>query len=144
MMNTFSCPREAELLDALERGFIGAELDAHASSCASCGEIRNVAKAFLHERANAFVEAPVPSSGTMLWRMHVRRRLEAQTTARRSLLIGQAVTLAVAIALVVAFFGGEVRHFIATLTVSTPLLLVLGTSLLVAPLVLGWAAIRQK
>lgn len=143
MIHTSSCPREPELLEALEGGFIGAELGEHVASCAACSEIRGVAAAFLDERAHAFNEAPVPSSGTMLWRMHIRHRLEAQAAARGSLLIGQAVTVIVALVLVIAFFGSEVRAFATTIHLSTPLLYIIGTWLLIAPL-LGWAAIRQK
>jgi predicted anti-sigma-YlaC factor YlaD len=129
------------------RGFVGAELEAHVASCPSCGELRVVAGALLDERAQAIIEAPVPSAGTMLWRMRARRRQEAEATARRSLLIGQALTLAIAITLVISFFGTEltfaVRDLIATIRLSTPLLVVLAVWLLGAPIA-GWVALRQK
>lgn len=146
-MSAAGCAREGELLEALERGFVGAELDAHAASCASCGELRLVAGALLDERVDAMAEAPVPSSGTMWWRMRVRHRHEAEAAARRSLMIGQAATLLVAIALVVSYFGGEiafgVRHLAATVRLSTPLLLAVATWVLLAPIA-GWVALRQK
>lgn len=146
-MSAAGCAREAELLEALERGFVGAELDAHAGSCASCGELRLVAGALLDERVEAMAEAPVPSSGTMWWRMRARHRHEAEAAARRSLMIGQAATLLVAIALVVSYFGGEiafgVRHLVATVRLSTPLLLAVATWVLLAPIA-GWVALRQK
>ena len=67
--------------------------------------------------------------------------------ARRSLLIGQAATLMVAVTLVVAFFGadlaGTVRQAVAVTKLSTPLLLIFGTWALAAPIA-GWVAIRQK
>ncbi|HEX7150393.1 MAG TPA: hypothetical protein VF618_02820 [Thermoanaerobaculia bacterium] len=142
-----NCHREDELLDALQRGFIGAELDAHAASCPSCNELRLVAGAFLDDNAHAMAEAPVPSSGAMWWRMQVRQRQENVSKARRSLLIGQGATLAIALALVVAFFGGDLavaaRDMVATIRLSTPLLLAAATSLLLAPIA-GWVAIRQK
>jgi len=142
-----SCHREEELLEALERGFVGAELEAHVASCRSCSELRVVAGALLDDRAQAIMEAPVPSAGTMLWRMRVRQRQEAEATARRSLLIGQAVTLTIAIALVMSFFGTDlviaVRDAIATIRLSTPLLLALATWILGAPIA-GWVALRQK
>lgn len=146
-MSVARCPREEEMFEALERGFVGAELDAHAASCASCGELRLVAGAFLDARVEAIAEAPVPSSGTMWWRMRVRHRQEAESAARRSLMIGQAATLLVAIALVVSYFGGEiafgVRHLVATVRLSTPLLLAVATWVLLAPIA-GWVALRQK
>lgn len=142
-----NCAREEELLDALGRGFVGQELDSHVTSCPSCSELRLVAGALLDDRAEAMIEAPIPSAGTMWWRMHVRRRHEAQATARRSLLIGQAATLIIALALVVSFFGADitfaVKNMVATIRLSTPLLLALAASLLGAPIA-GWVALRQK
>ena len=141
------CEREDELLDALGAGYVGAELESHVISCASCSELRSVAGALLDDRAMAMMEAPVPSSGTMWWRMRLRQRHEAAATAQRTLLIGQAVTLAVAITLLVSFFGSEVavgvREAVATMRVSTPVLLAIATSLLAAPIA-GWVAVRQK
>ena len=146
-MNIDRCHREDELLDALGRGFIGAELAAHVERCAACGELHTVAGALLDDRHEAVAEASVPSAGTMWWRLQMRHRQEAQAVARRSLLIGQAVTLAIAIALVVSLFGSEVavsvREVVAAARVSTPLLLALVTSVLAAPIA-GYVAIRQK
>lgn len=147
MSHAHACPREDELLDALGAGFIGEELESHIRTCAACGELRLVAGALLDERVQAVTEAALPSSGTMLWRMQMRRRQEAQATARRSLLIGQAVTLAVAIVLVFTLLGGnlagEAVNVIASIKLSTPLLLAVAAWLLAAPIV-GWVLIRQK
>jgi predicted anti-sigma-YlaC factor YlaD len=146
-MNAERCRREDDLLDALGRGFIGAELAAHADECPSCDELRLVAGALLEDRASAIADAPVPSAGTMLWRMQMRRRREAQATARRTLLVGQAVTLVVALSLVVSLFGADlaagIREVAATIRLSTPLLLALATCVLAAPIA-GFVAIRQK
>lgn len=142
-----NCIREQELLDALGRGFVGEELESHVASCASCSELRLVAGALLDDRMETMIEAPIPSAGTMWWRMRVRQRQEAQATARRSLLIGQAATLVIALAFVVSFFGTDitfaVKNVIATIRLSTPLLLALATWVLVAPIA-GWVALRQK
>jgi predicted anti-sigma-YlaC factor YlaD len=141
-----SCIHEDELLDALERAFIGAELEAHLAACDSCGELRLVAGALLDDRATAMLEAPIPSAGTMWWRMRIRERQDAEATARRSLLIGQAVTVAVAVALVITFFGGEVGHamlnLISTIRFSTPLLL--ASAILVTLPIAGWVAVRHS
>jgi len=142
-----NCQREDELLDALGRGFIGEELESHVASCSACGELRLVAGALLDDRVEAFKEAALPSAGTMWWRMRVRERHDAEATARRSLFIGQAMTLVVALSLVVLYFGTDVatsvRHLIATIRLSTPLLLAVATWVLIAPIA-GWVAIRQK
>ena len=147
MSNAHVCPREDELLDALGAGFIGEELESHIATCAACGELRLVAGALLDERVQAVTEAALPSSGTMLWRMQMRRRQEAQSTARRSLLIGQAVTLVAALMLVFTLLGGtlagEAVNVIASIRLSTPLLLAVAIWLLAAPIA-GWLLLRQK
>ena len=146
-MSRTRCQREDELLDALERAFIDVDLEEHLKSCIDCSELRLVAGALLDDRTHAITEAAVPSAGTMWWRMIVRHRLEAEAAARRSLLIGQAVTLSVAIGLIALFFGSdvvlEVRKVAASIRLSTPLLIALSTWLLAAPIA-GWVAIRQK
>lgn len=148
-MNANSCPREDELLDALGRGFVGDELAAHVRECASCGELHLVAGALLDERVEAMSDAHVPSAGTMLWRMQRRLRVDAQATARRTLLIGQALTLAIGVTVTVLLFGADVaavaveaRQFLTSIKV-TPLILAIATSILLAPIA-GFVAIRQK
>ena len=83
----------------------------------------------------------------MLLRMQMRRRQEAQTTARRSLLIGQAVTLAAAVLLVFTLLGGnlvgEAVNVIASIKLSTPLLLAVVAWLLAASIA-GWVLMREK
>ena len=150
-MNPSHCEFENELLDAMGRGFVGAELESHLAACVSCSELRLVAGALLDERLQAVMEAPVPSAGTMWWRMQMRHRQEIQATARRSLLFGQFVTLAFALVLVFLLLGGEValgmREAVVSAAtsfrLSTPWLLALGSWLLLAPIA-GYVAIRQK
>ena len=150
-MNPNPCEFEDELLDAMGRGFVGAELESHIETCVSCSELRLVAGALLDERVQAMMEAPVPSAGTMWWRMQMRHRQEIQVTARRSLLFGQFATLAFALVLVFSLLGGDVAVSIreavvsaaASFHLSTPLLLAVGSWLLLAPIA-GYVAIRQK
>ncbi|HEX6084831.1 MAG TPA: hypothetical protein VF266_09925 [Thermoanaerobaculia bacterium] len=146
-MNAERCQREDELLESLGRNFIGPELESHLAACTPCSELRLVAGALLDDRVQAISEAHVPSSGTMWWRMRVRLRLELEARARRSLYIGQAATLLVAIALVVSFFGSDVttelRELVASIHISTKLLFIAATWALAVPIA-GWVAIRQK
>ena len=149
-MNAAICPREDELLDALGRGFVGAELSAHVRECASCRELHLVAGGLLDLRNDAVSHAPIPASGTMLWRMHMRKRHDAQAATRRALFAGQALTLLVAVALTLAIFGADIvegaraaRATLASVHVSTPILLVIASSLLIAPIA-GWVAVRGK
>jgi predicted anti-sigma-YlaC factor YlaD len=141
------CMREDELLDALERRFVGAELASHVASCASCHELHSVAGALLDDRAQAMLEAPVPSAGTMWWRLQLRRRQDAQLAARRSLLIGQAATVLIALSLLIAIFGSDlasgVRQAVGAVRMSTPMLVIAASWLLAAPIA-GWVAIRTK
>lgn len=141
------CPREDELLEALGAGFLGDELESHIRTCAACYELRLVAGALLDERTQAVTEAALPSSGTMLLRIEMRRRQEAQAAARRSLLIGQAVTLAAALGLVFVLLGshlaGEAVSVIASIRLSPPLLLAVAGWLLAVPIA-GWVLMRQK
>jgi hypothetical protein len=142
-----ACPRADELLDALGRRCVGPELATHVASCADCSELQLVAGALLDERVDAIAEAPVPSAAAMWWRMQVRRQEEAQARVRRSLLIGQAATLAVALALAASLLGADVadgvRRAVASIQLSTPWLLLIATWLVATPIA-GWVALRQK
>lgn len=146
-MSVETCPREHELLRALGRGFVAPELEEHAAGCSACGELRTVARALLDDRSRAVAEAPVPSPGTVWWRLRLRQRRDAEARARRSLVVGQAATLAVVLALVVAFFGSELasglRELAATVRLSTPLLLAFAAWVVLTP-VAGWIVLRQE
>ncbi|HEX2835291.1 MAG TPA: hypothetical protein VHW00_19915 [Thermoanaerobaculia bacterium] len=140
------CTREDELLDALGRGFVGPELEHHATVCDACRELRSVAGALLDERAVAMSEAPLPSAGTVWFRMQMRHRQETQDAARRSLLVGQAVTIAIALVLAFAVFAPQFvdeMKALASVRLSWPIVALLTTSLLLAPIG-GWIAIKSK
>ena len=138
------CHREDELLDALGRGLVGPDLAAHVAECALCEELQVVAGALLNDREEAIHEAAVPSSAAMWLRMQMRHRHDIELAGRRSLLIGQALTAAIAIALLSMLFGGEMtvaaRHVIDTIRSSTTLL-VIAMTILAAP-VAGWFATK--
>lgn len=147
-MNEMLCIREEELLEALGRGLVGNELAEHVAGCDSCSELQLLAGALLDDRNAAIADAPVPAAGTMWWRMRVRQRHEAQVAARRTLLIGQAATLLIALAVVGSLFGDAVVVGLRTLfedaRLTSPMLLVaLASSLLLVPIA-GWVAVRQK
>ena len=145
-MSARICPWEGELLDAMQRGYVGADLEEHIAQCEACLELHTVAGAILNDRSDAIAEAHVPDSGAMLWRMQVRHRREMQAAARRSLLIGQVATVAIAIVLVVSLFGVEIvsgaRQLAGVVRVSV-LYIAIAMSVLVIPLA-GFVAIRQK
>jgi hypothetical protein len=141
------CPREDELLDALARGFVGPELESHIQGCAACTELDLVAGALLDERKTALGEAPVPSAATMWWRMQLRMRQEVQSVTRRSLLVGQAATIFIAVIIATILIGADFTagaiEVLTALRSSTPALVIVSAWMLLAP-VAGWVAIRQK
>ncbi|HEX8173309.1 MAG TPA: hypothetical protein VF824_22435 [Thermoanaerobaculia bacterium] len=146
-----SCEREDELLDALGRGYVAAELESHLAACRDCAELRAVAGALLDERIHAVQQAAVPSAGSMWWRIQTRTRQDAAAAARRALLIGQAATLLIALALGTSYFGfraatglvSDVHALVAAVRVSTPLMIALAAWIVAAPIA-GWAALRSK
>jgi predicted anti-sigma-YlaC factor YlaD len=142
-----ACEREDELLLALGRGFVGAELREHLAGCPACRELQLVAGALLDDRTAAVAEAPVPGAGTMWWRMQVRHRQDARALARRTLLVGQAVSLLAALVVMVALFGSEVagtvRQLARSIDLGAPLFVAIVAVALLLPLG-GWIAVRQK
>ena len=79
--------------------------------------------------------------------MQMRERQEALARARRSVLLVQAVTLAVAMALTVSLLGADLaaglRDIVTSVRSRTPLLLALAIWLVLPPSA-GYVAIRQK
>lgn len=146
-MSSDRCVREEELLEALIRGYLAADLGAHVAGCSACSELRLVAGAVRDDRVGAMAEAPVPSAATVWWRVQLRERQRREARARRSLMIGQAATLSVAVVLILALFGPDVfsgvTKMIATLGLSTPMLLAIGIAVSLAPIG-GYLAIAEK
>lgn len=142
-----NCHREDELLDALGRRFVSAEMEAHVVACTSCAELRSVAGALLDDRSVAVRDAAVPASATMWWRLQMRHRHEVEAASRRWLFAGQAITLVIAIALGAMLLGGEVtgavRHAMSSIRLSTPVFLTLAAMLIGTPIA-GYIAIKQK
>lgn len=126
------CPREPELTAALARGFVPPEVAAHAAACPACAELHALAAALLDEGREAIAEAPVPAAGTTWWRLRLRHRHDAAARARRTLLVGQAATVAAAIALAVVFFGAELAALGRTAAAGAGLGAVVGTPGLIA------------
>lgn len=139
------CPFEDELIDAIGRGFVGSDLETHISECEPCAELHLVAGAVLSDRAIAIAEAPVPPSGRVFWRIRLRMRQDAEAKARRSLVFGQALTLAVAVSVLVFLFGSEIlaaaQEAFWAVRFSAPLLAAAAVVLMVP--IGGWLVLRQ-
>ena len=99
-MSAAPCPRELEVLDALRSGAWPAgcdeELRAHPADCPSCRDLVEVTTALFEDRDASMHEAPLPGSGLVWWKMQLRLRQEAMSTARRTLLLVQATALSLA------------------------------------------------
>lgn len=98
------CPREAELLEALQTTAwpesSPANLRAHVAECDSCTDLAAIVVLLLDEHRLATLQAQVPSSAIVWWRAQRRARLEAARTAARPILVIQGLAGACAVGLI--------------------------------------------
>lgn len=103
-MKTVECSREAEIFDALATGRwpeqTSDELRAHATACAVCADVVEVAAPLLAERGELSEEARIPSSAVMWWRAQMRARQEAAREASRPIVVAQVIATTAALILV--------------------------------------------
>jgi hypothetical protein len=97
------CPREAELLEALQASAwpdcCPQVLRDHVAACASCAELAAIVLPLLDEHHAAVSSASVPPSGAVWWRAQMRARQEAARRAARPISIAQAIGVACAVGL---------------------------------------------
>jgi len=97
-MTSAECPREAEVLEALQGPAWPAaadpELLAHVDGCPACGELVGIVLPLLADQRTAAAAAPVPSSAIMWWRLQMRARQEAERRAMRPIAAFQGLALA--------------------------------------------------
>lgn len=105
-MSLNECPREAEVLEALQTSAwpecCAADLRAHVDACLSCADLVAVVLPLIDEHRVAAAHAPVPSSGIVWWRAQTRARQEAAAAAMRPITVVQALSLAMAAGLLAA------------------------------------------
>jgi hypothetical protein len=160
-MTSIDCPHEQEVLDMLAArrwpDRCEPELEAHIRACAICADLTASAAALLDEHESAWGEARVPPSVVVWWRAQVRAREEAARAAARPIAFVQGVAascaLWVAISLLRAFppqpglnwrgwatvFVGkvpDVSAVAASVPGGLPFLIVVGASLVLAPVAL--------
>ena len=105
-MNGLSCPREADVVQALfSRGELGHELAAHAQACQSCADVLVVAAALRDDREWARGDVAVPAAGQVWWRAAVRARLEATQAAARPLTWAHGIAAAATVGLIAGVAG---------------------------------------
>ena len=108
------CPREHELLDALQTSRLPAmdeALRAHITACASCTDTLAVVGALLDEHHALIQDATVPSPAIVWWRAQMRSRREAAAEASRPISFVQGIALACAAGLLATLLGIFVPAF---------------------------------
>ena len=114
-MGKHECPRERELLDALQSSrwpeTSDASLQAHVEECSSCGELVSVARALLEDHQALVQQAVVPSSAIVWWRAQMRSRREAAARAVQPISFVQGIAIACAAGLLATALGVFVPTF---------------------------------
>ena len=113
-MRKNECPRERELLDALQASrWPGSDesLQAHVSTCPSCTDLLAVVAPLLDEQRALQQEAAVPSSAIVWWRAQRRFRREAMEKAAQPISFVQGITIACAAGLLATVLGIFVPTF---------------------------------
>lgn len=114
-MHKHECPREHELLDALQASRWPAacdeELQAHVAGCPSCTELLAVVAPLLDEQRGLVQEAAVPSSAIVWWRAQMRFRREAMEKASQPISFVQGIAIACAAGLLTTVLGIFVPTF---------------------------------
>jgi len=106
-MTRVECTRESEIFEAVAAGRApNDELRAHATGCAICRDLAEVASAIHRDFHAAMREAHVPSSGVAWWRIQRRAQEKATRVASRTVTFVQLATLAGTACLVLAILGG--------------------------------------
>lgn len=108
-MRRNECPREADLLDALQTtawpDACGQDLRTHVRECHFCEELAAIVLPLLDEHRTATREARVPSSAIVWWKSQRRARLEAAMAAARPIAIWQYLCAACAVGLMAGALG---------------------------------------
>lgn len=105
---TNCCPREAEVLQAVEcrsQRTIADELRLHISACPVCSDIAAVAAAFDGARQALVETAQLPDAGSVWRQSKLRARQEAIRSAGRPITAAQLVSFGAAMALFGAYVG---------------------------------------
>jgi hypothetical protein len=113
-MRKHDCPREQELLEALQASRtpeLDPSLRDHAGACASCADLLAVVAPLLEQRDTLMQQANVPSSAIVWWRAQMRSRREAAEKAARPISFVQGIAVACAAGLLATALGIFVPTF---------------------------------
>jgi hypothetical protein len=121
-MSSMECLREQEILEAVNYGRYSEELKAHASQCAVCSDVVQVATVLREDLEGGLAYVRVPSAGLVWWRAEIRSRQDAMRTASRPITwvqaFGGACTAGVGIALLSRAWPW-LKHAITQIDIST-------------------------
>jgi hypothetical protein len=114
-MHSAECPRENELLDALQSSRWPAacetSLREHVQTCRACTQLLSVVDALLADHRGLVQQASVPSSAVVWWRAQMRSRREAAERAAQPISFVQGIALACAAGLLATALGVFVPTF---------------------------------
>jgi hypothetical protein len=113
-MRNAECPREHELLDALQASrwpTRDESLEAHVADCPSCSDLLTVVAPLLDEQHALQQEATVPSSAIVWWRAQMRFRREAMEKAAQPISFVQGIAIACGAGLLATMLGIFVPTF---------------------------------
>jgi hypothetical protein len=121
-MTPFTCAREREVTELLERGcWPGAcavDLRSHVESCRICSDLVVVSQAFQDAHKQTTPLPHLESSGALWWRAQLRRRNAAIEKVGRPILGAQIFALAVSVILgaaVLAWQGNTLKAWVQSL-----------------------------
>ena len=114
-MRKIECPREEELLEALQASRWPETCDPtlrdHVASCAACADLGSVAARLLDEHRLLVQEAGLPSSAVVWWRAQMRSRREAAEKAAQPISFVFGIAVACAAGLLATALGIFVPTF---------------------------------
>ena len=152
-MTAKACPHEEAVTAAARSGDWSPELEAHRDGCLTCAELTLVAAALAADAEElAGIEAPLPDPGPIWLRARLASRERDYLRATRAIVWLQRATVAVVIAVGLAFVPGLwnlVRRVVSSVDLTSPvsgLPRVAGSPLLVfviSMLVLGGLALWE-
>lgn len=93
-MKNAECPREVEVLEAIESADWSDELRAHCRSCTVCSDLAEVASALVDDHALLMAETRVPPAALVWWLAELEGRREAARQATRPITLIHALAAA--------------------------------------------------
>ena len=124
-MSSKPCPHEHAVAAAARSGDWSPEVSAHRDSCLSCAELTLVVAALVADAEDlAAIEAPLPDPGPIWLRARLANRERDYQRATRAIVWVQRATIAVVVAVGLAFMPGLwnlTKSVLSTVDLSSPI-----------------------